>query len=137
MNIHLCVAAIAGEVAEKLLKVYDIESARFEPTLPTRLRMGCGSSWRKHPAKLGVDAAHHQGAGVRPKLATASQTTAISDAIGARYEGGKLLFTRQMFQGKFVADVSFAGSGPCFVATFSKTARSAPIKSNPAQPRAG
>src|SRR5258706_16248095 len=50
-----------------------------------------------------------------PKLATALQTTAITDAIGYRYEGGKLLFTLQMFQGKFVADVSFAGSGPCFV----------------------
>jgi len=50
-----------------------------------------------------------------PKLATALQTTAISDVIGFRSEAGKLLFTRQMFQGKFVADVSFAGNGPCFV----------------------
>ena len=50
-----------------------------------------------------------------PKLATALHTTAISDVIGFRYEGGKPLFTRQMFQGKFVADVSFAGAGPCFV----------------------
>jgi len=50
-----------------------------------------------------------------PKLATAMGSTAISDVIGYKYEGGKLLFTRQMFQGKFVADVSFTGSGPCFV----------------------
>jgi electron transfer flavoprotein alpha subunit len=50
-----------------------------------------------------------------PKLATAMGTTAISDAVGCRYEGGKLLVTRQMFQGKFVADVSFTGSGPLFV----------------------
>jgi len=50
-----------------------------------------------------------------PKLATVLQTTAISDVIGFKYEGGKLLFKRQMFKGKFVADVSFAGSGPCFV----------------------
>src|SRR5213075_888560 len=33
------------------------------------------------------------------------------------YEGGKLLFTRQMFQGKFAADVSFNGESPWF-ATF-------------------
>jgi electron transfer flavoprotein alpha subunit len=50
-----------------------------------------------------------------PKLATAMGSTAISDVIGYKYEGGKLLFTRQMFQGKFVADVSFTGSGTCFV----------------------
>ncbi len=37
--------------------------------------------------------------------------------IGYKYEGGKLLFTRQMFQGKFAADVSFTGDAPYF-ATF-------------------
>jgi electron transfer flavoprotein alpha subunit len=41
----------------------------------------------------------------------------ISDAVGYKYEGGKLLFTRQMFQGKFAADVSFVGEAPYF-ATF-------------------
>jgi electron transfer flavoprotein alpha subunit len=41
----------------------------------------------------------------------------ISDVVGYKYEGGKLLFTRQMFQGKFAADVSFAGEAPYF-ATF-------------------
>ena len=50
-----------------------------------------------------------------PKLATAMGRTAISDCIGFKYEGGKLVFTRQMFQGKFAADVSFAGAAPCFV----------------------
>ena len=38
-----------------------------------------------------------------------STATVIPDSIGYKYEGGKLLFTRQMFQGKFAADVSFAG----------------------------
>jgi electron transfer flavoprotein alpha subunit len=70
---------------------------------------------QKHPAKLVLMPHTYQVRDFVPKLATALQTTAISDVIGARYEGGKLLFTRQMFQGKFVADVSFAGSGPCFV----------------------
>src|SRR4029077_14415886 len=30
-------------------------------------------------------------------------------------DGGKLLFTRQMFQGKLAADVSFTGDAPWFV----------------------
>jgi electron transfer flavoprotein alpha subunit len=52
-----------------------------------------------------------------PKLATALNRSLISDAVGYKYEGGKLMFTRQMFQGKFAADVSFAGDPPYF-ATF-------------------
>ena len=47
-----------------------------------------------------------------PRLALALDRTLISDAIGYKNESGKLLFTRQMFQGKFVADVAFAGEAP-------------------------
>src|SRR5205814_5186778 len=50
-----------------------------------------------------------------PKLATAMGRTAISDCIGYKKEGDKLLFSRQMFQGKFAADVSFACDAPWFV----------------------
>ena len=50
-----------------------------------------------------------------PKLATAMGRTVISDCIGYRKEGDKLLFTRQMFQGKFAADVSFNCDPPWFV----------------------
>jgi len=52
-----------------------------------------------------------------PKLTTALNRTLISDATGYRVEGGKLIFIRQMFQGKFAADVSFTGEPPYF-ATF-------------------
>ena len=110
------VAAIASEVAaKKVAKVYDIESARLEPYTPDAFAHGLQQFLEKHPAKLVLMPHTYQVRDFVPKLATALQTTAISDVIGARYEGGKLLFTRQMFQGKFVADVSFAGSGPCFV----------------------
>src|ERR1700751_1588020 len=47
-----------------------------------------------------------------PRLALALDRTLITDAVGYKYENGKLLFTRQMFQGKFVADVGFAGEAP-------------------------
>jgi len=47
-----------------------------------------------------------------PRLALALDRTLISDATGYKYEDGKLLFTRQMFQGKFAADVSFGGDAP-------------------------
>jgi electron transfer flavoprotein alpha subunit len=47
-----------------------------------------------------------------PRLALALERTLIADCTGYKYEGGKLLFTRQMFQGKFAADVSFGGDAP-------------------------
>ena len=50
-----------------------------------------------------------------PQLATALDRTLISDATGFHKDGSKLVFTRQMFQGKFAADVSFACPAPHFV----------------------
>ena len=47
-----------------------------------------------------------------PRLALALDRTLISDATGYKHEGGRVLFTRQMFQGKFAADVSFGGDAP-------------------------
>jgi electron transfer flavoprotein alpha subunit len=52
-----------------------------------------------------------------PKLAASLGKGMIGDCIAYRNEGGKLIFVRQMFQGKTNADVSFAGAGPWF-ATF-------------------
>ena len=52
-----------------------------------------------------------------PKLAASLGKGMIGDCIGFRFDGGRLIFVRQMFQGKTAADVSFAGAGPWF-ATF-------------------
>ena len=49
-----------------------------------------------------------------PKLAASLGKGMIGDCVGYRNEGGKLIFVRQMFQGKTVADVSFLGAGPWF-----------------------
>ena len=52
-----------------------------------------------------------------PKLAASLGKGMIGDCIGYRHENGRLVFVRQMFQGKTAADVSFVGAGPWF-ATF-------------------
>jgi electron transfer flavoprotein alpha subunit len=49
-----------------------------------------------------------------PKLAAMLGKGMIGDCIGYRSESGKLIFVRQMFQGKTAADVTFQGSGPWF-----------------------
>src|ERR1700694_2017655 len=110
------VSAIASEDAPKQVsRVYAVESAKLEPYTPDAFAHALRDFLGKHPAKLVFMPHAYQVRNFVPNLATALQRTAITDAIGYKYEGGKLLFTRQMFQGKFVADVSFAGSGPYFV----------------------
>jgi electron transfer flavoprotein alpha subunit len=49
-----------------------------------------------------------------PKLAAMLGKGMIGDCIGYRNDGGKLVFIRQMFQGKTVADVTFTGAAPWF-----------------------
>ncbi|HVA16744.1 MAG TPA: electron transfer flavoprotein subunit alpha/FixB family protein [Candidatus Dormibacteraeota bacterium] len=49
-----------------------------------------------------------------PKLAASMGKGMIGDCVGYRYEGGKLIFVRQMFQGRTAADVVFQGDAPWF-----------------------
>jgi electron transfer flavoprotein alpha subunit len=52
-----------------------------------------------------------------PKLAASIGKGMIGDCIAYRYEGGKLVFVRQMFQGRTAADVVFEGAPP-WIASF-------------------
>ena len=110
------ISSIASEVAQKKVsKVYAVESAGLNPYTPDGFAHVLKAFLDQHPAKLVLMPHTYQVRDFVPKLATAMETSAITDVVGYKYEGGKPLFTRQMFQGKFSADVSFSGSGPCFV----------------------
>lgn len=50
-----------------------------------------------------------------PKLAAQLGAGFISDCLGYRQQDGRLTFVRQVFQGKFNADVEFAGDPPYLV----------------------
>jgi electron transfer flavoprotein alpha subunit len=50
-----------------------------------------------------------------PKLAAALNRGLVSDCLGYRIEDGRRTFTRQVFQGKYCADIEFAGEAPYFV----------------------
>jgi electron transfer flavoprotein alpha subunit len=56
-----------------------------------------------------------------PKLAASMGKGMIGDCIAYRYENGKLIFVRQMFQGRTAADVVFAGDPP-WIASFQASA---------------
>ena len=50
-----------------------------------------------------------------PKLAAALNRGLVSDCLGYRKENGRLIFVRQVFQGKYCADVEFVGDAPYLV----------------------
>jgi len=52
-----------------------------------------------------------------PKLSASLGKGMIGDCIGYRNENGKLIFVRQMFQGRTAADVVFTGAAP-WIASF-------------------
>ena len=93
-------------------KVYDLEA----PSLATYTSDAYVHALRHFLAeqqpKLVLFPHTYQVRDFAPRLALALDRTLISDAIGHKYENSKLLFTRQMFQGKLAADVAFAGDAP-------------------------
>ena len=110
------VSAIANEVAtKKVAKVYNLESPALNPYTPDAFSAGLKQFLSSNQPKLVLMPHTYQVRDFVPKLATAMGRTVISDCIGYKKDGDKLLFTRQMFQGKFAADVSFSCDAPWFV----------------------
>jgi len=110
------VAGFAGEIAaKKVSKVYAVESAKLEPYTPDAFSAALKQFLESRQPKLVLMPHTYQVRDFVPKLATAMGRTAISDCIGYKKDGAKLVFTRQMFQGKLAADVGFACDAPWFV----------------------
>jgi electron transfer flavoprotein alpha subunit len=110
------ISAIAQEVAgKKLAKVYDIESDKLARYTPDGTVAALKDFIQQKQPRLVLMPHTYQVRDFAPKLAAMLARTLISDSVGFRKDGSKLLFTRQMFQGKFAADVSFACDPPHFV----------------------
>ncbi|HZU41501.1 MAG TPA: electron transfer flavoprotein subunit alpha/FixB family protein [Terriglobales bacterium] len=112
------IGSIAQEIAgKKLSKVYAVESPLVQPYTPDAFVAALKQFITDKKPKYVLMPHTYQVRDFAPKLATALGRTLISDVIGYKKDGDRLLFTRQMFQGKFAADVSFIGEPPYF-ATF-------------------
>src|SRR5260370_33900214 len=110
------IGSIAQEVAsKKLAKVYAIESPKLAKYTPDGVVAALKDFIKQKQPRLVLMPHTYQVRDFAPQLATALGRTLISDSAGYRKDGGRLLFTRQMFQGKFAADVSFACAPPHFV----------------------
>jgi electron transfer flavoprotein alpha subunit len=110
------VANLANEIAaKKVSRVYAVESSKLEPYTPDAFSSALKQFIEAKQPKLVLMPHTYQVRDFIPKLATAMGRTAITDCIGYKKDGSKLLFTRQMFQGKLAADVSFSCDAPWFV----------------------
>jgi electron transfer flavoprotein alpha subunit len=109
---------IANEVAKnKVAKVYVVESPRLAKYTPDAFVHALKQFIEQRKPELVLMPHTYQVRDFAPQLTTALGRTLISDCVGFRKDGDRLVFTRQMFQGKFAADVSFNCAAPHF-ATF-------------------
>src|SRR5256712_6807087 len=110
------IANFANEVAgRRVAKVYAVESPKLEPYTPDGFVAALKQVSAAKQPKLVLMPHTYQVRDFVPKLATAMGRAVISDCVGYKKEGETLLFTRQMFQGKLAADVSFICDAPWFV----------------------
>jgi electron transfer flavoprotein alpha subunit len=110
------VDALANELAGKnIFEVLQIEHELLESYTPDGFCVALKQVIESAKPQLVLFPHTYQVRDFAPKLAAMLGKGMIGDSIGYRLEGGRLVFVRQMFQGKTAADVTFLGDGPWFV----------------------
>jgi len=109
------VAAFADELAAKnVAEVLRVEHDLLEAYTPDGFCIALKQVIESSKPDLVLFPHTYQVRDFAPKLAAMLGKGMIGDCIGYRNEGGKLIFVRQMFQGKTAADVTFVGAAPWF-----------------------
>ena len=109
------VDALANELAGKnIAEVLQIEHELLESYTPDGFCVALKQVIESAKPQLVLFPHTYQVRDFAPKLAAMLGKGMIGDSIGYRLEGGRLVFVRQMFQGKTAADVTFLGEGPWF-----------------------
>src|SRR5271154_7042829 len=112
------VAALADELAGyQLDEVLLVEHNLLEQYTPDGYTLALRQVMEAAKPDLVLMPHTYQVRDFAPKLAASLGKGMIGDCIGYRYENGKLIFVRQMFQGRTAADVVFEGDAP-WIATF-------------------
>lgn len=112
------VAALADELAAyELAEVMLVENALLEKYTPDGYSIALKQVVEQAKPDLVIFPHTYQVRDFAPKLAASMNKGMIGDCVGYRNENGKLIFVRQMFQGRTAADVIFQGDGP-WIASF-------------------
>src|SRR5215469_8976434 len=112
------VAALSDELAAyELAEVMLVENAMLEKYTPDGYSIALKHVVEQAKPELVIFPHTYQVRDFAPKLAASMNRGMIGDCVGYRNENGKLVFVRQMFQGRTAADVTFQGDGP-WIASF-------------------
>jgi len=107
------VTALADELAGyRLDEVLLVENALLEKYTPEGYAIALKQVIEQAKPELVLFPHTYQVRDFAPKLAASLGKGMIGDCVGYRYENGKLIFVRQMFQGRTAADVVFQGAPP-------------------------
>src|SRR5262249_2502173 len=107
--------SLAAQLASKqLAEVLQVEHDLLETSTPDGFCVALKQVIESAKPDLVLFPHTYQVRDFAPKLAASQGKGMIGDCIGYRNEGGKLVFVRQMFQGKTAADVTFTGAAPWF-----------------------
>jgi electron transfer flavoprotein alpha subunit len=109
------VRALAGELsAHKLDEVLLVEYDLLEHYTPDGFTIALQQAIAQAKPDLVLLPHTYQVRDFAPKLAASLGKGMIGDCVGYRHENARLVFVRQMFQGKTAADVVFSGAPPWF-----------------------
>ena len=100
----------ANQLAEVLLVEHDL----LDRYTPDGFTIALGQAVTQFQPDLVLFPHTYQVRDYAPKLAASLGKGMIGDCIGYRAEKDRMVFVRQMFQGKTAADVSFTGAPPWF-----------------------
>jgi electron transfer flavoprotein alpha subunit len=126
------VSGLADELATKnVAEVLLVEHDLLEAYTPDGYCVGLSQVIGSAKPDLVLFPHTYQVRDFAPKLAAMLGRGMIGDCVGYRNEGGKLVFVRQMFQGKTAADVTFQGSAPWFASFQAGAFRSDLVAAHP------
>jgi electron transfer flavoprotein alpha subunit len=110
------VSALAAELATvELAEVLAVDSPLLSEYTPDGYALALRQVIEERKSKFALFSHTYQVRDFAPKLAASLDRGLVSDCLGYRKENARLVFVRQVFQGKFSADVEFAGDAPYFV----------------------
>ena len=125
------VDALAAELAGKnVAEVLQVEHDLLESYTPDGYCIALKQAIESAKPQLLLFPHTYQVRDFAPKLAAMLGKGMIGDCVGYRNESGKLVFVRQMFQGKTAADVTFLGEGPWFASFQSGAFRADQLKAS-------
>jgi electron transfer flavoprotein alpha subunit len=126
------VAALADELATKnVAEILLVEHDLLEAYTPDGYCVALKQVVESSKPDLVLFPHTYQVRDFAPKLAAMLGKGMIADCVGYRNESGKLVFVRQMFQGRTAADVTFQGAAPWFASFQSGAFRSDLVAPHP------